>query len=86
MNDFENFKKYMYLYKKCINIEKKFKELGIDLNPEAGLLNLLDELISWIPDLIITNPDNFWNAITYDEFNDEEFDQYIEKLWNEIKQ
>lgn len=82
LNNFDNFKNYMYLYKKSINIENKFKELGVEFNPELGIQLLIDELVSWIPDLIFNSKgcELFWNCIDYD-FSEEK----IEELWEKLK-
>jgi len=87
MEKFEKFKKYMVLYRTSLSIDNKFRELGIDLNPETGILLLIDELLSWIPDLIINNPDVFWTELRYDNFDcDEDFENYVKELWEKINQ
>jgi hypothetical protein len=87
MEKFEKFKKYMTLYRRSMLLEDDFKKLGIDLNPEAGIQLLIDELLSWIPDLILNNPDVFWTELRYDDFDcDENFENYVKELWEKINQ
>ncbi len=88
MEKFENFKKFMVLYRTALLIDNQFRNLGIELNPETGIQLLIDEFISWIPDLILNNPEAFWSNISYSNLLDSEdlFDNYVEELWEEINQ
>jgi hypothetical protein len=88
MEKFKKFKKFMVLYRTALLIEIQFRNLGIELNPEMGIQLLIDELISWVPDLILNNPEAFWNKIDYSNLSNSEdvFDSYVEELWEDINQ
>jgi hypothetical protein len=88
MNKFEDFKKFMHIYRNQVIIDSKLSSIGLELNPDNGILSVFDEFLSWIPDLILSPEyvDPFWNLLEYDYFEDslEEFDRYVEELWIQI--
>jgi hypothetical protein len=86
MEKFDKFKKYMHLYQRSLVVEAGLKKYGIELSPDTGIQLIVDELLSWIPDLIMNHPETFWEEIRYDEFDEDTFDNYIEELWERLQQ
>lgn len=82
--------KYHYFYNFCkcyqiqINSEKHLQQIGIELN-EGSFLNNIDSLISMIPELLFNaeGVEVFWNLLCLDY---ELTDEYIEQLWEELKE
>ena len=77
MSNFKYFYKFCKCYQKQLDNEQFLKQIG--------LLNNIDELISMIPELLFNEQGTelFWDMLCLDyEFTDE----YIEQLWNELKE
>ena len=84
MNKFKEFYKFCKCYQAQLDAEKYLRKIGIELT-EGSFLNNIDSLISMIPDLIFNSVgvDIFWNLLCLDyEFTDE----YIDQLWEELKE
>ena len=84
MNKFKQFYKFCKCYQTQLNIEQSLKQIGFELN-EGPFLNNIDELISMIPELLFNEQGTelFWNMLYLDyEFTDD----YIEQLWEELKE
>lgn len=85
---YNEFYRFMKFFEKSMEVEQQLNDIGILLQPEKGILNLIDELISFIPTLIFSNPEkenNFWENFDYD-FTDEGIEEFWNILTNTIEE
>lgn len=81
LKDFYNFCK---LFQQELDLEKKLKPIGLFFDGEGEMSQVLDGLLSMIPDLIFDEKGSalFWDLVC---FNDDFSDEYIYELWEELK-